>query len=221
MAQLGDDRKAFRVAVKVGNCRHAPKRYPMQVRVLPPPLFLHGDGSSIGGALDCGSRGCGFESRPSPFIKGIPMDYEQKLMDLNQQLLDNIKKNYSKLEKLLADITGSDVYEDAVYRFYHGSYKVYYVQGATEKIVNTLKDIAPEGVTLNQNFMKIFKKGTGKAFKSDHNKEWAKHTQPMLEAFFHAKYFLEMAVKFGKDLDKAPQCLPFGWAGLLYLYNMR
>ena len=88
-------------------------------------------------------------------------------------------------------------------------------------IVDKLKEIAPEGVTFNTSFEEIFKDGTGKKFEMNHNREWMKHTRPMLEAFFHAKYFLEMAVRYGKKLDKAPNCLPFGWAALLYFYNLR
>jgi hypothetical protein len=42
-----------------------------------------------------------------------------------------------------------------------------------------------------------------------------------LEAFFHARYVLEMAVKYGDDLDEPTNLLPSGWAGLLYLYNLR
>ena len=53
------------------------------------------------------------------------------------------------------------------------------------------------------------------------NQNWLAVTRPMLEAFFHARYFLEMAVKYGKELDSPPQMLPSGWASLLYLYNMR
>jgi hypothetical protein len=43
----------------------------------------------------------------------------------------------------------------------------------------------------------------------------------MLEAFFHARYFLEMAVKYGRELELPPTLLPSGWAALLYLYNLR
>jgi len=43
----------------------------------------------------------------------------------------------------------------------------------------------------------------------------------MLEAFFHAKYFLEMAVKYGKQLEEPPQRCPSGWASLLTLYKIR
>lgn len=41
------------------------------------------------------------------------------------------------------------------------------------------------------------------------------------EAFFHARFFLKMAVKYGEELDEAPSTLPSGWAALLYLYNLR
>ena len=30
----------------------------------------------------------------------------------------------------------------------------------------------------------------------------------MIEAFFHARFFLEMAVKYGKELEFPPQMLP-------------
>lgn len=135
-------------------------------------------------------------------------------------LLDNLKVNLPELEKLLEDVNDHWNYEDLVYRFYHHSYKVYYCQGLVKKIVNQLQLLMPE-VELNDWFVQIIKEGTEHPFKRSHNKEWLKHTRPVLEALFHAKYFLEMAVKYGKELEKAPDSLPSGWAGFLYLYNMR
>ena len=41
------------------------------------------------------------------------------------------------------------------------------------------------------------------------------------EAFFHAKTFLGLAVRYAKALDHAPRLLPSGWAAVLYLYNAR
>lgn len=141
--------------------------------------------------------------------------------DLSKDLLVNIKARLPELEKLLEDINDHWCYEDYVYRFYHSSFKVYGIQGSTQKIIETLKSLAPVGVMFNDDFDQIYQEGTGKVFDSKHNKEWLKHTRPMLEAFFHAKYFLEMAVKYGKKLETAPECLPSGWAGLLYLYGLR
>lgn len=47
-----------------------------------------------------------------------------------------------------------------------------------------------------------------------------RHTRPILEAFFHARFFLEMAVRYA-DLPGPPTSLPSGWAALLYLYELR
>jgi hypothetical protein len=38
----------------------------------------------------------------------------------------------------------------------------------------------------------------------------------MVEAFFHARFFLEMAVRYA-HLEQPPNPLPSGYAGLLYL----
>lgn len=45
-------------------------------------------------------------------------------------------------------------------------------------------------------------------------------TRPILEAFFHARFFLEMAVRYA-DLQAPPQPLPSGYAALLYLFGLR
>jgi hypothetical protein len=42
-----------------------------------------------------------------------------------------------------------------------------------------------------------------------------------VEAFFHATYFLQMAVKYGPELEYPPRVIPSGWAALLYLHNLR
>jgi len=42
----------------------------------------------------------------------------------------------------------------------------------------------------------------------------------LLEAFFHARYFLEMAIRYA-DLSDPPRPLPSGYAALLYLYGLR
>jgi len=44
---------------------------------------------------------------------------------------------------------------------------------------------------------------------------------PIIEAFQHARYFLDMTVKYGKELDEEPTMLPSGYAALLELYGIR
>jgi len=167
-------------------------------------------------------------------MKNITDTHEEKIMKLNEELLQNIKKNFQELKVLLKSV--NETYENMIYRFYHGSFKVYGVQDMTLKIVEALKDMAPEGTafqpawttespknpkTFNFQFEEIFQNGMGKKFSDKHNEKWNEHTRPLLEAFFHAKYFLEMTVRYGKKLKKAPTELPYGWAGLLYFYNLR
>ena len=74
---------------------------------------------------------------------------------------------------------------------------------------------------LCQWFEEIVTEGTGAEFDMDHNEDWTFHTKPIVEAFLHAKYFLEMMVKYGSELDAVPAVLPTGWAAVLCLYNQR
>jgi hypothetical protein len=133
-------------------------------------------------------------------------------------LLRNLKAALPKLRALLEDVDGSA--EDCVYRFYHQSLKVYWLQGETKRIVRALQRLAPER-TLNEWFTQIVKAGTDREFAMDDNKRWLEVTRPMIEAFAHARYFLAMAVKYGSDLDAPPTLLPSGWAAILYLYDLR
>lgn len=100
-------------------------------------------------------------------------------------------------------------------------YKIYQIQDYTIEIIQELKKLSPNNIVLNDDFQKIINSGTNKKFNIRRNDNWLKHTQPMLDAFYHAKYFLEMIIKYGNTLNKSPECLPSGWALVLCLYNMR
>jgi len=140
----------------------------------------------------------------------------------DDELLANIRARWSELAGLLEEINSHWVYEDLVYRFYHQSFKVYALQSETKRIVAALQSLAPKATTFSPMFEEIYQAGaSGKQFDIEHNKQWTSHTRVFLEAFFHAKYFLEMAVKYGKELQAAPTMLPSGWAALLCLYKLR
>jgi hypothetical protein len=53
------------------------------------------------------------------------------------------------------------------------------------------------------------------------NQHWAERTAPIVQAFLHARYFLEMAVKYAEAFREPPKNMPSGWAALLCLYRMR
>lgn len=144
------------------------------------------------------------------------------------ELLANLKAALPELEKLLERASSHWDYEDAVYRFYHQSFKVYRVQETTTAIVEALAKLLPEPLRevrgdqpLNDWFTEIVKQGTGHVFEVEHNGRWLEVTRPIIEAFFHARFFLEMAVKYAKEIDEAPKLLASGWAAVLYLYDMR
>lgn len=137
-----------------------------------------------------------------------------------QQLFKNLKGKLPELEELLTKNSDHWNYEDPIYRFYHQSYKVYQLQHQTVAIVTALRSLCPDAC-LNTWFKQIFQKGTGKTFTMAVNEHWSRHTRPILEAFFHARFFLEMAVKYGKELEFPPLLLPSGWAALLYFYDLR
>jgi len=137
-----------------------------------------------------------------------------------ERLLKAIKENREGLTSLLERARSHWEYEDPVYRFYHGSFKVFSVQQLTLAIVSALRALLPER-ELNKQFLEILSEGTGKVFTTAANADWDHSTRPLLEAFFHARYFLEMAVKYGDELDEPTNLLSSGWAGLLYLYNLR
>ena len=134
-------------------------------------------------------------------------------------LLANLKSRLPDLRNLLRECEGHWGYEDPIYRFYHQSFKVYYLQKQTERIVFLLRELLP-GSELDAWFFEIVSQGTGKTFSAEHNREWPRHTRAILEAFFHARFFLEMAVRYA-ELPVPPKLLPSGWAALLCLYRLR
>ena len=135
-------------------------------------------------------------------------------------LLAAIRAALPGLKELLERCSSHWGYEDPVYRFYHQSFKVYRLQETTTEIVATLHGLAPER-PLNEWFMTIVREGTGKEFTREANGAWLSETRGILEAFFHARYFLEMAVRYGKKLKRTPTLLPSGWAAVLYLFELR
>ncbi len=136
-------------------------------------------------------------------------------------LLQSIKRDHTRLVQLLEASNSHWEGEDLVYRFWHQSSKVFLIQDITQRLVDALRALAPTSGPLNQWFEKVIAEGTGLTFDLEDNKRWLEVTSPMLEAFFHARYMVEMAVKYGRELDDPPSTLPSGWAALLTLYKLR
>jgi hypothetical protein len=90
----------------------------------------------------------------------------------------------------------------------------------TKKVVSAFKRHAARK-PLNKWFLQIVAEGTGETFKLEDNRNWLAVTRPIVEAFLHAKYFLEMICHSAKTLETAPPVFPSSWAAVLYFYNQR
>lgn len=139
------------------------------------------------------------------------------------QLLENIKKHAQEFKDLKAYFLEHWSEADLIYRFYHGSFKVYRIQDLTQKALDLFERVKPEGIVFNADFDTIVKEGTNKRFELAHNAEWLKHTRPLLEAYFHCKYFVDMIVRILEQNEEDPfnGMLDSGSAGALYLFNLR
>lgn len=69
----------------------------------------------------------------------------------------------------------------------------------TKAIVAKLQELAPH-LPLNTWFMEIVNSGTSRGSAPSDKETWTDFARPMIEAFAHARYFLEMACKYGKEL---------------------
>ena len=139
--------------------------------------------------------------------------------DPEATLLKNVKLRHVELTALLEDCTSHWGFEDPIYRFYHQSFKVFGLQERTQTIVTLLRTLVPER-SLSLRFLAIIEAGTGSEFKPEDNANWDTATRPIVEAYFHARFFLEMAVRYS-TVDRPPDTLPSGYAALLCLYGLR
>lgn len=147
------------------------------------------------------------------------MNHQQRQAE-EIQLLGKIDEHLPRLRELWDRVNSHWGYEDAIYRFYHESFKVFRVQQETQEIVEALKQLAPH-LPMNPFFLQIVAEGTGHEFCPEMNQRWLQATRPILEAFFHARYFLEMVCRYGGQFSEPPQTLPSGWASVLYLFDLR
>jgi hypothetical protein len=138
---------------------------------------------------------------------------------LEAALLSAVHAQHEALKQLLDASSDHWGFEDPVYRFYHQSLKVFWLQQRTDTIVQQLSSLLP-GRPLHPWFLEIVRRGTGKEFATSDNDRWTLVTRPIVEAFFHARFFLEMAVRYAK-LETPPRPLPSGYAALLHLYHLR
>ena len=144
----------------------------------------------------------------------------EEIQQSSEKLLSNIKQNKTEIEKRLRIIKRLE--EDYVYRFYHQSFKVFGATGEIRQTKELFEKLAPDAARLNEWFCSTADAAIAKEFDFETtNKIWLEESRPILEAFWHCKYFLEQMIVAADELETSPSLLPSGWAAVLYLYNLR
>lgn len=161
-------------------------------------------------------------------------------------LLEEIRRRLPELRELRSELDRNRAYEDGIYRFWHHSFKVFGLQKWTKKIVGILQSLAPEmdldpwryyemfrrfskrssrppvDGPLHPWFMKIVRDGTSHDFDMERdNHAWMERPRKIVEAFFHAKYMLEMVVQWGEEVDEDGDFISSGSAAVQQLYGIR
>ncbi len=146
------------------------------------------------------------------------MDLKHKQAE-EAKLLATLTKELPRLEELWQNVEKFG-YERCISKFYSQSYKAFQLQELTQEIVALLQTLAPHR-PLHPWFKQILAEGTGKEFSLEVNERWLETTRPIVEAFLHARYFLEMAIKYGRQLKEPPEPLqPFGWGAVLNVFGL-
>jgi len=110
------------------------------------------------------------------------------------ELLRGIKEALPELEALMAEANTEHRADNALYRFYHWSFKVFWAQEMTDQIVEKLRSLSPKGPSLHPWFEAIVAEGTGKEWKLADNDRWLEVTRPIIEAFLHVREVLRVTI---------------------------
>ena len=131
-----------------------------------------------------------------------------------------IKARLPELEELARTLEEAE--EDGIYRFYHGSFKVFYLQEPVKEAFALIKEIGGEDDPPHFEYARIVEAGTAYDFQGDRtNENWDAETKPILEAFWHTQYFVKMMVKYAKKLETVESPIDYGMAAVLYLFELR
>ena len=156
-------------------------------------------------------------------------EIREKREQMIQKLFKSIKDNKDIIHKLYESNCGY-VYEDMIYRFYHYSFKVFYLQAEINEIVEFLGKLNPienlidinPVLKLNKVFLGIVdcarKEGE---FKLEYNNDFPSHARPIVEAYCHCKYFVDMLESIATKDESPDGMISSAFAAVLELYNLR
>jgi hypothetical protein len=80
-----------------------------------------------------------------------------------------------------------------------------------------MRQVAPD-LPLNSRFIEVVRRGMGKVSSAN---PAPVAERSIVDAFQHARFFLELAISGGREHAAAPKVPSTGWATLVHLYSLR
>ena len=149
-----------------------------------------------------------------------------------KDLLKSIKQILPELEALLNELNPQDDRllrtwgsEDNLYKFWQRSPNVDRMRDDLRKIVAALLALHrgrhEDGGIFDPLFSSMLSDALVNEKFTPNSDAWLRWSRSVAEAYMHAMFFLQVAVKYGHALDAVPATLPSGWGALLCLYGLR
>ncbi len=130
----------------------------------------------------------------------------QRQHELASELLNSIKARRADLENCLSWFQNEE--PDLVYRFYHQSFKVFILTSLIDRANNLFYELSPTSDDLNPWFCQLVESALSKKFDDETNAKWLEETLPILQAFWHCKYFLEQNTRCRGRVNRSSRDTP-------------
>jgi hypothetical protein len=145
---------------------------------------------------------------------------KDQAVGLREKFLPTIREHLPALTALQNEAS-EPVFSDMVYRYYHGSFKVWKAQPWVARCTMSFAAIFPE-VPLNGLFCEILHAGLREVFHPAFNRTWSQHACQVLDAAMHTRVFLEAVNQVARSSEaRVPEVLSPNWGLALYLWNLR
>lgn len=137
-------------------------------------------------------------------------------------LCERICERRAELDALAAEVADGSRFDpvEMIYRFWHQSFKVFYLQSHTVRIDEMFKELCPPGAELSPWFRELIDEGTGLVFDLSMNDTWSRSVRPIVDAFLHARFLLDRVREVTME-DATARIISYPYATVLELFSLR
>lgn len=130
-------------------------------------------------------------------------------------LLARVRASLPALEALQQEMAEAEAV--GILRFYNSDLRVYDLRLLVERAGVVFREIAGEG-ELALPFEILVQDAAVDRLDLRNSRVWIMSALPVLTAFHHCQFLVEQHVRYGREMERAPDVPPVGWAALLCLY---